>query len=653
MKPRYLTKSRFKLALDCPNKLYYTRKKEYANQQEEDTFLQSLAEGGFQVEELARLHYPGGVLISGNDGDYDLLVDQTNKLLAKKDVIIYEAAFKFKNLFIRTDILVKKGSNIQLIEVKAKSFDSDNPNFLGRKETISSGWRSYLYDLAFQKHVILQCFPNWNVKAFLMLADKTKNASIDGLNQLFRITGKSENRTGIQMPDGLTLKDTGDSVLGLAPMDDILEMIYKGEDKVYDLDFFELIKLFSEHYEKDKKINHPVGWHCKGCEFSKTKDDSASLKSGYEECWKEQKGWTDKHFAKPTTFEVWNFARGKKLLEEQGKIFLEELTEDDLDVEVEAKTITTSERRWIQIEKAVSGDNTAHVEKDGLREEMSKWKFPLNFIDFETSGVALPFTKGMRPYEQVAFQFSHHILHKDGRIEHAGEFISHTPGEFPNFLFIRALKMSLEVNQGFIFRYATHENTILNAIRSQLVNSKEKDKDDLIEFIQSIAVPTNSGTATWETPERNMIDLLQVVKSYYYHPKMKGGNGIKFVLPAILEGSTFLKNKYTKKISELNLTSKNFPTTHVWLNYEDGGVVNPYKTLPPLFDDWTEEEIENSISELNGIQDGGGALTAYAKLQYQIMGDPERDKIVSGLLKYCELDTLAMVMLYEALKNEI
>jgi hypothetical protein len=50
---RYLTKSRFKTALECPNKLYYTKKQEYANQKEFDPFLEALASGGFQVEELA------------------------------------------------------------------------------------------------------------------------------------------------------------------------------------------------------------------------------------------------------------------------------------------------------------------------------------------------------------------------------------------------------------------------------------------------------------------------------------------------------------------------------------------------------------------------------------------------------------------------
>ncbi|MEY4647542.1 MAG: hypothetical protein RIQ98_1379, partial [Bacteroidota bacterium] len=61
---KVLSKSRFKLGLECPNKLYYTgRESVYPNKKSDDTFLMALARGGFQVEELARLHYPGGVFI--------------------------------------------------------------------------------------------------------------------------------------------------------------------------------------------------------------------------------------------------------------------------------------------------------------------------------------------------------------------------------------------------------------------------------------------------------------------------------------------------------------------------------------------------------------------------------------------------------------
>jgi hypothetical protein len=51
-----LTKSKFKLACECPTKLYYVDKPQYANQRMDD-ILKALAEGGYQVETLARCYF--------------------------------------------------------------------------------------------------------------------------------------------------------------------------------------------------------------------------------------------------------------------------------------------------------------------------------------------------------------------------------------------------------------------------------------------------------------------------------------------------------------------------------------------------------------------------------------------------------------------
>lgn len=66
---RWMTKSRFKLALECPAKLFYTGKPEYANQSLDDSFLLALAEGGFQVGELAKRTFLGGHEIDTLDSD--------------------------------------------------------------------------------------------------------------------------------------------------------------------------------------------------------------------------------------------------------------------------------------------------------------------------------------------------------------------------------------------------------------------------------------------------------------------------------------------------------------------------------------------------------------------------------------------------------
>ncbi|AOW16488.1 hypothetical protein LPB03_02955 [Polaribacter vadi] len=651
---RVLSKSRFKLGLECPNKLYYTNKKQYPNTKNEDSFLQALAQGGFQVEELARMHYPNGILIEGNDWDYQLLCEQTQELLKQENIIIYEAAFLIDGLFIRTDIIVKKGNDIELIEVKSKSFTPDNDFlFVGKRGAMVAGWKPYLFDVAFQKYVMQLCFPDWKIKSFMMMADKSKKASINGLNQLFRITNKGDNRTGI-IKKVQSIEETGDSVLGRKDITQIVKDIEANKFKYHtNLTFQESILLFQNIYEKDNYANWPTSYSsCKKCEFKCSRvEELEGYKSGFKECFSKQHKWSEKEFNEPNTFDIYDFRRGTKLFNE-GIFFKKELTEDNIGLKENPEKLTTSHRQWLQIKKEVDSDNNIYADIEGLKKEIESWNFPLHFIDFETSTVALPFNKNLKPYEQTAFQFSHHIYYENGTIEHANEYINNIAGVFPNFDFIRVLQKALENDNGTIFRYSFHENTILNAIYVQLLNSNEKDKDDLINFIQSISHSKKDSAIEWKG-ERDMVDLWGIEKSYYYNPKTKGSNSIKAVLPASLNSSKYLKEKYSKPLNQIKVTSKNFSKQHIWLQIKNNTVTNPYEMLPSVFQDWSENEIENTLSDIEGIADGGAALTAYGKLQYTDMGQAEVDELTSALLKYCELDTLAMVMIYEHFKELI
>jgi len=644
---KVLSKSRFKLGLECPNKLFFTSDKNYANQKSADSFLLALAKGGFQVEELARLHYPNGVFIDTEPHEYEKAFQLTQEALLLENVVIYEAAFLVDNFFIRTDILVKTGNHIRLIEVKAKSFNPNEDNiFVGSRGGLVGSWKPYLFDLAFQKHVASLTYPNFHFEAYFMMADKSKKATIDGLNQLFRVPANGNPRTDI-IKKVSGIEEIGESVLSEINVDAIVNAIISDQHKYHDnLGFHEALKLFKDSYLESQYINWETKFSaCKKCEFKATNEDKEKgLLSGFEYCFKKQHNWSEDNFLKPNAMEVWNF-RGKGLIE-SNRLLMNELTEDDFNVNPIPDKISSGERQWIQVEKSRDNDNSIYVEKEGLKTEMAKWKFPLHFIDFETSTVALPFTAGRRPYEQVAFQFSHHIYYEDGTIEHQSEFISNTAGEFPNFIFARGLKKALGNDNGTIFRFATHENSILNAIIVQLNASNEEDKAELIAFLKTITNSTKDSVENWEGV-RNMVDLNKIVKEYYYNPHTKGSNSIKAVLPASLNSSAYLKQKYSQPIGTINLTSTNFDDNHIWLKLEDNKVVNPYKMLPPVFEGWTELELQENLSEMDGIADGGAALTAYAKLQYQDMTDKERVEITEGLLRYCELDTLAMVMIYE------
>ena len=660
-KVRMLTKSRFKVGHDCPTKLFFLDDKRYGNANEEKAFLEALAEGGFQVGELAKLYFSGGHEIATLDKQAAL--DQTSALLKNQNVVIYEAAIQFGQLFIRADILVKTGNQIELIEVKAKSFDPREDERFYTKSSIkkgspeiSSSWEPYLIDVAFQTYVIGCAFSEFKITPYLMLADKSKTASIDGLNQKFVLEETVQNRIAAKAVAGTTQADLGEPILIKVDVADEVALLHEThfEKLGRTFTFVELVH-FLEHTATQKDFVEPVvGSHCKTCEFRiDTKANASGLLSGFEECWKKSHNLTENDFKRDFVFEIWNFRKAGKLID-AGKFFIDQADESDIaPTSSKAAGLSSTERQWLQVQSVKSRSNEAYLDTAGLVKEMAQWTYPFHFIDFETTMVAIPFHKGRRPYEQIAFQFSHHIVHEDGSSHHVDEYINFERGKFPNFDFVRALRVSLSADQGTIFRFAAHENTVLNQIKAQLLNSEEAipDLNELVTFIESIT--------TFETQDgemngsRNMVDMCELVKKYFYHPRMKGSNSIKKVLPAVLEASKLLQQKYSQPVyGSTELISRNF-NSWVWVQFDqDGKIVDPYKLLPEIFADVHVAEMDSLILEGN-IADGGAAMTAYARMQFTNMSDVERNLARKALLKYCELDTFAMVLIFQYWKQEI
>lgn len=657
LKPRYLTKSRYKIGLECPTKLYYTGKKyEYADNRVDDPFLEALADGGFQVGELAKKYFPGGEEVtSPNNKDAEI---RTNELLENDQVVIFEAAIRFENLFIRIDILVKDGNRFELIEVKSKSFDegeldaASGAPFFGKRGGLDSSWAPYLHDVAFQNHVLAGKFPGASIGNYLMLADKNAESVTDGLNQKFRITRDENDRKGVKVHGSPSPEELAQPLLVKVPVDRAVEFI---QGQVYGdgRNFAEEIRRLSDAYENDEKITPRVSRACKKCEFARPDENApGGLRSGFRECWSEALGWTDADFAQPSILDIWrlHYQTQDKLIA-QGKIRLADITKADLNVKENGEPgLSASERQWLQVKKSKEGDTSRYFDAAGFRQAAQSWQYPLHFIDFETAKVALPFTRGRKPYEDIAFQFSHHIVHENGVIEHAGEEIIIERGCFPNVRFMRKLKQQLDKDEGTIFRYAEHENTILNKIAAQLEEMPERadDFDELIKFIHSITTLKENKKTLREGP-RTMVDMLDLVKRYYYDPRMGGSNSLKVVLPAVLNSSQYLQDKYSQPIygAEDGIPSHNFPDGWTWVEFVDGIVKDPYKILPPLLDEASNEALD-SQAENDEISDGGAAMTAYAKLQFEEITDDQRNALKNGLLRYCELDTFAMVMLYEA-----
>jgi hypothetical protein len=640
--PRYLTKSRFKLAAECPTKLFYTGKdKVYRNLKQEDSFLAMLAEGGYQVGELAKLYYPDGIEIeSPNHADAEAL---TAELLQRDKVVLFEPAIRFGDLFARVDILVKDGNDFQLIEVKAKSYNSQSPEILGAQGGILSGMRPYIEDVAFQAHVFTSAYPNARLKTYLMMPDKSVQASVSGLNQLFKIVREGKRSKVITSPN--VHETTLDkNILALVPVDEFVDIV-KSEGVKY-ASFTEQLPVLAERwaaaYKADIKIKPIPGGYCGKCEFKSIPGDG--LRNGFKECWTESFYFTEEDFVRGTVLDIYNF-RGKDKLIPNGRVRIDAVQPEDLKEKDEGEHLSMSERQWMQIRGIPQAEDRGGywIAENLMRKEITGWKYPYHFIDFETSTVAIPFHAGMRPYEPVAFQFSHHVMREDGRVEHVGEFLLTDPVVFPNFKFAEALQSELEHDEGTVFMWSPHENTILKKIAEQLENTPNPPANapDLIAFIRSLVTGGH----------RQMYDLCKLSKDAYFHVGTKGSSSIKKVLPSVLKTSSELKDNYSHPIyGSLNgIPSKNFRDFTWWVDSGTGVPIEPYDLLKDYGSELLGEELDDPDELV--IAEGGAAATAYARLQFEDLNPESRQKIREALLRYCELDTLAMVMIVEAWKE--
>lgn len=664
MRNNYLTKSRFKLALTCVTQLYYTGKKnEYSDKNLDDDFLEALAKGGFQVGELAKYYFcddPVKEKITIDTLDYDKAVSQTEAMLQRPGkVVIAEAAFRYNNLFVRADLVVRDGNTLHVYEVKSKSID-DGEEFLNKKGTaVLSGWVDYLYDIAFQRYVIKNALKEKNItiKTYLMLVNKAEVTSIDGLHQFFKVFADGKKKK-VMVKEGLSRKDLGTQILTPVSTDHICDKIENEfpvpTDYADNISFEDFIRKSAEIYQDDQRVFAPLGSKCKNCPFYIEDGDPPSLKSGFNECWQNATG--PKSLDRPLVTELWNGLAGARSFATElvriKKHFLHLVDEADIasknTKERTAPGLAPHERRMEQINRVKQNTTKSYFDAEGLKSEMESWKFPLHMIDFETSAVALSFFRGMRPYEGIAFQFSHHTIDKNWKITHATQYLSFESGKFPNFEFVNKLKEALTKDKGSIFRYHNHENTYLNFISRQLQvhSAAPPNKNELIDFIENI---THDKTA--RRGDRDMVDLYDLVLKYYYPPVAKGSNSLKQILPAIFFESEYLRDKYGKSGvygKGLQVKSLNFDD-HVWITPEKK--FNPYKTLPRVFAEYDPETLDLLVKDFDDVADGGAAMTAYNYLQFSEIPVDQRESIRDSLLRYCELDTMAMVMLLEGWKE--
>ena len=328
-----LSKSEFKLASNCYTKLKY-KKSGYPKSSDTDDFMEMLAEGGYMVGKLATLLYPSGIDINTDKTNNSNIYENTAEWLKMDEVVIFEAAFKCpdgKN--IRVDILEKIGNQINLIEVKAKSWNSDTyildkkPSG-SKKENVSKDFQPYLEDVTFQYSVLKELYPKYSISPFLFLPDKAASTNIEGLNGLFSIEKVLTTTTGFKSYEVTFNGEVGqllnDKLMVLVDVTDFVDKnlsIIENRSK-------EMLAYMNDGFNKSLYTTK-LDSKCKSCEFRLKNDDSN--KNGFKDC------WGDLAFHPNHIFDLYlfgNIFKGdakKEILAsliDQGKISIQDIPDD-------------------------------------------------------------------------------------------------------------------------------------------------------------------------------------------------------------------------------------------------------------------------------------------------------------------------------------
>lgn len=221
-------------------------------------------------------------------------------------------------------------------------------------------------------------------------------------------------------------------------------------------------------------------------------------------------------------------------------------------------------------------DNDPKIEREVIRDILDSLEYPLYFIDYEACRYAIPEYEGTKPYQQIPFQYSLHIIREEGTpLEHR-EFLAEAGDENIVRTFAESMINDLSEDGSVIVFNRIFEESLVN----KRIGEMYPDLKNEIERING-----------------NIVDFMEPFKNRnYYVREMKGSYSIKYVLPALYPNDP-----------ELN-----------------------YGNLPL-------------------IHHGEEASHAFLNLKNESTEDQK--EIREGLLKYCKLDTYAMVKIWEKFKE--
>lgn len=240
------------------------------------------------------------------------------------------------------------------------------------------------------------------------------------------------------------------------------------------------------------------------------------------------------------------------------------------DIPAEFENLAAKHKRQIELMRI--GEPV--INRGEIRRFLNALKFPLYFLDYETTSNIVPLVDGMKPFQMLPTQYSLHILEEpNGELVHK-EFI-HRDKSNPSENLVESLRQDIG-QTGSVLVWYEHFEKGRNLELGRVLPEQMK-------FVKAL----NARVVDLRTP---------FINQWYEDYRFLSSTSIKNVLPVL--------------VPELS-----------------------YKALE--------------------VQDGQTAQRLWTEAVFMEKYPGKKEQIIDDLLKYCKLDTLAMVRIYEKLLSII
>jgi hypothetical protein len=157
------------------------------------------------------------------------------------------------------------------------------------------------------------------------------------------------------------------------------------------------------------------------------------------------------------------------------------------------------------------------IDHAAIQNIFADFVFPMYFFDYEGYSSAIPRFRGFGAYEQVPFQYSLHILHADGQLEHK-EFLITEPSNDLTTPLLERMRQDFGNTGTVISWYKSYE--------SQRNDKLAELHPEHADFLQSL--------------NDRMFDLMTIFsQDLYVDARFKGSASIKNVLPVLVPELTY------------------------------------------------------------------------------------------------------------------